>query len=877
MRAPRGLTMTLLERDGLLAQLRAQWSAACAGPGRLVFVEGEAGIGKSTLLRSFAQSMHGDAPVHWGACEALLTPRPLGALDDIALSCRGELRVRLAGGGERHRRFVAFVELLAEQPSLAVLEDVHWADEATLDLLRYAGRRIERTRSLLVASFRSDELVPTHPLRAVLGDLATHCALRMALPPLSLAALQALCSERGVDALELHRRTAGNPFFVTEVLAAGARGVPATVQDAVLARAARLLPSARAVLDAAAVAGPRIEPWLLQALTAAESAAVEECLATGVLRADDTSYSFRHELARQAVLQAMTPTRSMSLHRMVLDALVAAPSTAAGAARLAHHADAAGDAPAVRHWAPVAAREAAAHGAHRQAAEHLAAALKHTEAHAERAALLDEYAAELQMSGGLDIALAALREAAQAWRAHGDSGRAAVSLARLAGLFVLAARNAEGEAALREARALIGPDTHTPAALAVQASAAAVRVLDRDCDEAIALATPVLAEAERTSDSGAMVRCLMTIGVALFGSGRIDQGIAHLERSLALAEASHNDRAVGQALANLGSGCGEFLMLDRAEGYLQRGIAYCAERDLDAPRLYQVAWLALVRMLQGRWDDAATAAHEVIGERRATTIARIMALIALGRLRARRGDPGVWAALDEARDLALRTGTVQRIAPMHAARAEAAWLEGRSDETAREAAAGLPLALAKHQAGFAAELLFWCRRRDAQTEIPAFCAQHPCALEAAGRWQEAAQAWRALGCPFETARALADGDEAAQREALAAFEWLGARPMVERVRRRLRAAGVRGLRRGPRSSTQQHPAGLTSKEVAVLALLAAGLRNKEIALRLSRSARTIDHHLEAIFAKLGVATRAEAVSAAYRLGVMAADADQRPA
>jgi DNA-binding CsgD family transcriptional regulator len=247
-----------------------------------------------------------------------------------------------------------------------------------------------------------------------------------------------------------------------------------------------------------------------------------------------------------------------------------------------------------------------------------------------------------------------------------------------------------------------------------------------------------------------------------------------------------------------------------------------------------------------------------------------MALIALGRLRARRGDPGVWSALDEARDLALRTGTVQRIAPMHAARAEAAWLEGRNEEAAREAAAGLPLALAKHQAGFAAELLLWQRRGDAQTEIPAFCAQHPCALEAAGRWHEAAQAWRARGCPFEAARALADGDEAAQREALAGFEWLGAQPMVERVRRRLRAAGVRALPRGPRASTQRHPAGLTSKEVAVLALLAAGLRNKEIALRLSRSARTVDHHLEAIFAKLGVATRAEAVSAAYRLGVVAA-------
>ena len=313
--------MPLLERDELLAQLHAQWTGACAGPGRLVFVEGEAGIGKTTLLRAFARSLQGDALVplvHWGACEAMLTPRPLAPLDDIALASGGPLRALQGSSNERHRLFVAFVDLLAQQPSLAVLEDLHWADEATLDLLRYAGRRIARTRSLLVASFRSDELVPAHPLRTVLGDLATSGALRLAPPPLSIDAVRSLCAPHGWDAAELHLKTGGNPFFVTEVLASGDHGVPATVQDAVLARAARLSPSARAVLDAAAVAGPRIEPWLLQALTAAESTAIDECLATGVLFADAASFAFRHELARQAVLQAMTPTRVASLHRLVL-------------------------------------------------------------------------------------------------------------------------------------------------------------------------------------------------------------------------------------------------------------------------------------------------------------------------------------------------------------------------------------------------------------------------------------------------------------------------------------------------------------------------------------------------------------------------------
>ena len=860
--------MTLLEREGLLAQLHDHWSQARAGPGRLVFVEGEAGIGKTTVLRAFAASVRADAPVYWGACEAMATPRPLGALDDIALDAGGKLAAPPDGSGERHRRFVAFVDLLAERPALAVLEDMHWADEATLDLLRYAGRRIERTRSLLVASFRNDEVVPAHPLRGVLGDLATTGAPRLAPQPLSLAAVCTMCADTGVDAMALHAQTAGNPFFVTEVLAATVKtthGVPATVQDAVLARAGRLSPSARAVLDAAAVAGPRAEAWLLREMTAAESGSIDECLATGVLRAEGTAFTFRHELARQAVLQAMPPQRALGLHRLVLHALLASDETSRVPARLVLHAEGAGDVAALRHWAPVAAREAAAHGAHRQAAAHWARALAHCEPSAERAALLDESAEDVHMSVGIDESIAVRNEAARLWRVQGQPTSAAVSLARLSLMFMYAARNADAAAALREASSLVADDPGSNAARVVRSCAAMLCLFERDYDEAIALATPVLAAAERDRDTAEMVACLKTIGRARIALGRDDDGIATLERALALALGGNENRLASQVFANLGAGCVESFRLAEARTWLRRGIHFCTERDLDATRLYQTAWLGHALLLAGRWDEAAAAAHAVIAAPKATVIARIAALVALGRVRARRGDPGVWSALDEARDLAQGAGA----GSFHVARAEAAWLEGRDADAARCAAVHLPLA--KQQISLAAQLSLWCRLGgDEATPIPDFCAEHPFALEAAGRWKDAADAWRALGCPFECARALSQGGEAAQREALALFEALGAQPMVERVRRRLRAAGARGLPRGPRRSTREHPCGLTSKEVAVLELLAAGLRNKEIALRLHRSARTVDHHLVAIFGKLGVATRAEAVSAAYRLGVIGA-------
>ncbi|CAG1019499.1 Transcriptional regulatory protein ComA [Burkholderiaceae bacterium] len=866
--------MPLLERDGLLAQLDARWSQAREGPGQLVFIEGEAGIGKTTVLRAFAASVRADSPVYWGACEAMATPRPLGALDDIAIDSGGKLAVSHDGSGERHRLFVAFLDLLAERPSLAVLEDVHWADEATLDLLRYAGRRIARTRSLLVASFRNDEVVPAHPLRAVLGDLATAGAPRLAPQPLSLAAVRSLSDGTGVDATALHEQTAGNPFFVTEVLAATAKavkGVPATVQDAVLARAGRLSPSARAVLDAAAVAGPRAEAWLLRELTAAESGSIDECLATGVLRTEGASFVFRHELARQAVLQAMAPTRAIGLHRLVLQALLRSDvgsDATRDPARLVVHAEAAGDVAALRHWAPVAAREAAVRGAHRQAAEHWARALAHCEPSAERAALLDASAEDVHMSVGLDESIAVRSEAARLWCAHGRPDNAAVSLARQSLIFLYAARNPDAAAALREARSLVADQDETRAARVVRSCAASLCQYERESDQAIALASSVFDRAGREGDKAEMAMCLKTIGRSQVDLGRVDEGLATLERGLALALGANENRLASQIFASLGSGCVEAFRLAEAETWLRKGIDFCTERDLHATQLYQTAWLARALLEQSRWEEAAAAAHAVIAERKATVIARIVALVALGRLRARRGDPGVWSALDEARDLAAGAGPDR----FHVARVEAAWLEGRDHDAACEAAAHLPLAIAARRIDVAAQLALWCRLGgNPAIPIPDFCSEHPFALEAAGRWQEAAHAWRSFGCPFETARALSQGDEPAQRQALAMFEVIGARPMVERVRQRLRAAGVRGLPRGTRRSTRQHPASLTDKELAVLELLTAGLRNKEIAVRLHRSARTVEHHLAAIFVKLGVATRAEAVSAAYRLGVAAGD------
>ncbi|HEX2703121.1 MAG TPA: hypothetical protein VHM72_06790, partial [Solirubrobacteraceae bacterium] len=257
-------------------------------------------------------------------------------------------------------------ELRTQAPTIFVLEDVHWADEATLDVLRLLARRVATVPALILASYRDDELDRGHPLRVVLGELASsQTVVRVKLAALSRAAVARLAERDGVDADELYRKTAGNPFFVVEALAAHAQEVPETVRDAVLARAARLRAAARGLLDAVAVAPPQTELWLLEALAGEALEGLDECLGQGMLTSVPGAVAFRHELARRAVEESVAPGRKVELHRKALVALADPPVGAPDLARLAHHAEAAVDTDAVLRFAPLAGARAASLGAHR--------------------------------------------------------------------------------------------------------------------------------------------------------------------------------------------------------------------------------------------------------------------------------------------------------------------------------------------------------------------------------------------------------------------------------------------------------------------------------------------------------------------------------
>ncbi len=858
----------LLERAPFLAELDQRLTETRKA-GRLMLLGGEAGVGKTALIRRFCL-VHPEARSLWGSCDPLFTPRPFGPLLDIAEHTGGPLAEALAQSARPHDVAVLLLRLLrSPSPNIIVLEDIHWADEATLDVLRLVARRVESAPALFVATYRDDELDRFHPLRIVLGELATLSATsRLQLPPLSPAAVEELARPHGLDTEELYRKTGGNPFYVTEVLAAGDATVPSTVRDAVFARVARLHPQAQRLLECIAIFPTRVEFPLLEALAREAFTRLDECLSAGILHAEGDAVAFRHELARLAVEQAIPRHRAVELHRAALTVFSRVP--APDPARLAHHAESAGDAEAVLRYARAAGDRAVLSHAHREAAAQYARALTFAQGlpQEELAELLERRSYECFLTGQLDEAIQAQERALKERHTLGDPRREGDSLRSLSRLLRFVGRTAEALEVGRKAVALLErlPSGHELGM--AYGNLAHIFMTAEDAEGTILWGTRALELAQRLDDVEVLAYALTNIGDIELLSGS-PEGRQKLERSFELAQRAGLEEHAGRAFLGLvWWPIVRIRQFDLASRYLEVGLEYCSEHGLDLWRLFLLACRARLQLDQGRWAEAAESAAFVLRDPRTWPVPRIFALSVLGLARARRGDPEVWPPLDEALALAEPTGELQRIAPAVTARAETAWLEGKHEAVARLTNAALELAMRRRASLVIGELAYWRWRAGVREETPPGAAE-PYALQIRGDWKRAAELWTEIGCPYEAALALMDADdEATLRQSLEELQRLGAQPAAAIVARRLRATGVRNIPRGPRAITRGHPAGLTAREIEIVALLAGGLRNSEIAERLHLSIKTVDHHVSAILSKLGVRSRTEVVREAARLGLL---------
>ena len=861
----------LLEREEQLGALSgALGEVADRGVGLVVLVHGEAGIGKTVLVRRFCGQAGGSVRVLWATCDPLFTPRPLGPLFDIARVVEGELRDEVAAGGQPHEVARALMDELAGRSSaVVVVEDLHWADEATLDVLRLCARRIDSVQALVVLTYRDDGLHASHPLRTMLGELPSGLTRRHELARLSRDAVARLAERSPVDSGELYERTGGNPFYATEVLAAGGERIPPTVRDAVLARAAGLSGAARDVLEAVAVVPRRTEVWLLEALVQRALDGLDECLESGMLRGEADGVAFRHELARLAIEESLTPHRALVLHRRALAALAKPAIGSPDLVRLAHHAEAAGDPDAVLRYAPVAAELAAAVGAHREAQQQYGRALRFGAGLAaeRRAELLERFAEEGFLTDLREEALPALDEALAIHRDAGELLRAGDVLRLRARLKGDVGRTAEARVDAREATRLL---EQLPPGIELARAYAELSCLALQADEpeeTSAWGQRAYALADRLGDTDALAHALNTIGTIELSRGDME-GKDKLERSLELARNAGELRDVAIAYINLCAGLCRLGRYRDMARYVDEGIEYCQEHGLDAWTKQLIEVRGEIELALGLWDQAAETATSII-DAPATPVSAIhWALLVRALVRARRGDPDHRTPLEHAQAIGESVGDLQWLAADAAAGAECAWHEGRQAEIGLATQAAFELALRQRAPSFIGELGLWRWRAGLLDEPPADAGE-PYSYQIAGDWARAARYWRENGCRYQAALALADSNDGkALRQALDELQALGARPGAAIVARRLRELGERGVPRGPRPKTRANPAGLTAREFEVLGLLAEGLRNTQIAERLVLSGKTVDHHVSAVLRKLGVRSRGEATAAAARLGLL---------
>ena len=866
----------LVERETSLQRLTECADTAAAGRGLVALVHGEAGVGKTSVINALCERATGRYRIEWGGCDALLTPRPLGPIQDMARNFGSEVQTRLTAGTGSTDLFQAIVEELQNESRTTILifEDVHWADDATLDFLKFLGRRILALRTLLLISYRSDEVDHGHSLTQVLGELPATRTVRVDLEPLSRAGVAALCADSEFEPDELYDTTRGNPFFVSELLAHGKQAdtpIPASVRDAVNARLNRLAPIEYEFLETLSLIPGSNSLQLIRAIVGEQCdtlamAAVGRGL---LIHADDERLKFRHELARLATLGRLSVTQQQDRHARILAAYLECISEPP-CDQLVFHAAGANDSTRVLEFAPRAAEAAARVGAHSEAAGHLSTALRYIdEASPELAAQLYErwaYEAGLALLIDDDV-LEARQHAITLWRRLQRRDKVAENLRWLSRLHWYRGESAQAEHFANETVRTIESIPPCPERAMAYSLRSQLHMLNDQMDEALDWGRHALQLADTFGEIEVRIHALNNIGTARAFRGE-SAGIEDLRGSLSLALEHGFHEHAARVYTNLAEYGVEFRDFELAEQVIADGIAFDSQHDLDAWTHYLVGRQAQLRMEQGRLRDAETIASGVLELARLTLLMRLPSLIVLAITRMRRAKPDAPELLDQALENALATNEPQYIVPVRLACAEAAWLAAHPSEASAHLHKLFEAGHQQMHRWYRGDAAVWAQRCGLQApdefrqDLP-----DPHRLELEGDPGAAADQWLALGTPYAAALACLQPERDPEARSLSR----GAKLLVKieadaalvKARQQAQALGMATAiprpRRGPYAAARNHPLGLTRREQDVLALIMKGASNADIATQLARSPRTIEHHVSAILAKLNVNNRMEVV------------------
>ena len=853
----------LLEREAALETLAEAHAAAARGEGRAVAISGEPGIGKTSLVRRFLDDLDDGARVLLGTCDDLSIARPLGPFRDFVGSVSASLGEALAAGAPPHEiQDLLIAELeRAPRPTVLVLEDVHWADDATLDSLAVLGRRIGTLPALLVTTYRAGETPPGHKVHAALAAIRPEYSVLIELLPLSRNAVGSLAGE---DADEIYAATRGNPFYVTELLASrhGA-GPPPSVANAVLARMSRLDDAARRLVELVSVVPNRVSTSVLDSVMPGWAAAAEEPERRHLLEMDDGHVRFRHELARNAVRTTIPIASRRLLHADVLEALMAAE---ADPADIVHHAEAAGADEVVSDYALIAARRAAAFESNREAYFHYRRAADFVDrlAPLEQADLLEELATAAYLMGRLEEAFEAIARAIGIHRDLGDQAALGRCTRVLSRFHWFAGDGAPARAEALEAIKILEPLGESIELARACSGVAQLAMLADDGEQALSWGQRALELATRLGDD--TTRAHAVVNMACTKAQMDPDETSVLLEAHKLADAAGEREDATRALGNLGYVLLSWARPEPAMRYAQLALDYADTYEVHTYVSYVKTGIAWMRLRNGEWDAAERIARNEIAK--GMTIVQLLATTVLAELAVRRGDADARDRVAELEAHAHRAGEPQRLMPVIELQTELALTGGGPILAERfDQLAGLMRENGGLRGRFAVRLAGWAAVAGMDIE-PDGSVSGPYAAMMRRDWQAAADRFGELGWSYDRALMLSLlDDEPALVEAIEIGRRLGAGPLTKRVAERLRGLGLR-VPPGPRRTTRANPAGLTARQLEVLTLIAEGLTNAEIAERLVVSPRTAEHHVAAVLTKLVAATRQEAVRLASELRVL---------
>jgi DNA-binding CsgD family transcriptional regulator/tetratricopeptide (TPR) repeat protein len=845
-------TQDLLEREAELELLGRALAAAAAERGSVVVVVGEAGIGKSTLVNRFVASLDGSTDALIGLCDDLTIPRPLAPFRDLAGAVSAKLTQAIRSGAPPHEVYPMLLdELSGPRPTVLVLEDVHWADDATLDAATFVARRIGALPAVLIMTMREGEVPPGEALDAMLGAAAGAGATFVQLHPLSQAAVASLAA----GTRDVYAATGGNPFLVTELLCSDDGPLPATVANAVLGRVTRLEERARALVELLAVVPGRVPTAILDLAMPDWATAAEDPERRRLLEVSPTHARFRHELVRQAILASLSSVAKRQYHGRVVEALLVSGGDPAD---IVHHGEAAGAEEAVAAFVVPAARRAAALESNREAYAHYRRALEFMDQMdvRDQALVLEEYAKAAYRTRRLDEALAGIGNAIRLNRARGDDESVGRCLRCLSRLRWFAGQGEAAHESAREAISILEPLGPSEELAAAYSGLARLAMLRREINEAERWATKAL----DFGDESTRVQALVTLGSARLLCDPDADG--DLREAHQWAHAVGDREEAVRALVNLAYGLMNWVRAGDALAASREAVAYSDRYEVHHMAPYNILTEAWLQMRAGHWSDAerTASAHAQTN----VAVHRLLAETILAELAVRRGDDDAEQRLAALAEKAEETGELQRLIPVFELSVERTVLLGGKAPISRMLE-HISLDEPPH-AEDVVRLAAWAAIAGHDIDIPV-PGSTPWAAVLQRNWRAAAEAFGEAGWPYDRALMLSlAGDEGALLEAIAIAQRLGAAPLTRRVTQQLRELGAR-VPRGPRRVTRSNGAGLTGRQLEVLALLGEGLTNAEIADRLVVSPRTAEHHVAAVLQKLRAPSRRDAVRRAVELGV----------